>query len=249
MNRYWQVMAPCLAILFFLVLWEFVLPLWGKKVFFLSKPSAIFLSFKKNSVVLLKHAKVTFFEMAISWLLAALLSIPLGYIMYATKWMRVSMQPIFILIQCMPMFTLAPLMLLIFGWGSTAIIIPAILMIFFPLTISVYQGLLAMPEIYHEYSELHQSTRLVKYLKLQFPFSLPHLMNGLKVSTAIAGVGAIAGEWAGAQEGLGIYMIECRRSMDFESLFAAIFLLVFMTLLFYSSVAFIEKDLIKRRYV
>ncbi len=249
MNRALRILAPILILIIFLAIWEWALPLWGRKFIFLSKPSLIFTAINRNITVLARHAKVTFFEMSLSWFLAALLSIPLGYMMHATKWMRIGMQPLFILVQCMPMFTLAPLMLLIFGWGSTAIIIPTVLMIFFPLTISVYQGLLAMPLIYHEYASLHQTSNFRKYIKLQFPFSLPHLMNGLKVSTAIAGIGAIAGEWAGAQEGLGIYMIECRRNMDFECLFAAIFFLVFLTLLFYSSVFLIEKILIRRRYV
>lgn len=249
MKKVQAILAPSLTIILLLAIWEFLLPVWGRSTIFLSKPSVILRAFVENFSILVNHAKVTFFEMAISWFLAAIISIPLGYFMYVTKWIKASLQPLFIVVQCLPMFTLAPLMLIIFGWHMISIIIPTVLMIFFPLTISVYQGMQSIPSTFHEYATLHQTPSLKKYFKLQLPFSLSHIMSGLKVSTAIAGVGAIAGEWAGAQQGLGIYMIECRRNMDFDCLFSAIFLLVFLTLLFYGAVTILEKVLLKKRYV
>ncbi len=244
-----RLILPFALTCFLIFIWEVAIPYWGGGKLFLPPPSKFLPRIWHYPHLFGLHTWVTASEMVIAWLFAALCSLPLGYLMFRFWSLRKTLQPLFIIVQCLPMFTLAPIMLLLFGWSKTAIIIPTVLMVFFPLALSVLQGLRSVPPSIRAFADLHQTSFIKKLIYIEFPYSLGHLMQGLKVSTAVAGVGAIAGEWAGAQQGLGIFMLESRRSMDFESVFAALFLLVFVSIIFYCLIALVERYLIKKRYV
>ena len=126
------------------------------------------------------------------------------------------------------MFALAPLMVFWFGWSYKAIVIPTALMLFFPLTMSIYHGFLSIPRDLLDYFTLHQATPWQLFSKLELPWALPHIIAGLRITVAIAGMGAVAGEWAGGQAGLGLLMLESRRGVDLEMTFAALFCLTFL---------------------
>lgn len=193
------------------------------------------------------HSSVTFREMLGGLCLAAFLAFPLGWSMMRSQACRSILQSFFILVQCLPMFTLAPLMITWFGWSYTAIVIPTTLMVVFPLTINIYKGLMATPKDYLDFFRVHQGTEGQIFLKVRVPYALPHIFSGLRISAAIAGVGAVAGEWAGAQEGLGVYIQECRRNFDLEGVFGALFCLAFMSLSFYGLITLLERRLVKAR--
>lgn len=193
------------------------------------------------------HAHITLNEMLSGFLLAFLVAFPLAWMMDLFKSARAVLQPIFIIIQCIPMFTLAPIMIIWFGWTSAAIIVPTALMIFFPLTINIYQGLRSTPQDLIDYFKVNQATPWQIFFKLKLPWSLPHIFAGIRLSSAIAGIAAVAGEWAGAQQGLGILMVESRRDTDLETNFGALFCLTVMSCSLYLIAIFFEHLASKRR--
>lgn len=187
------------------------------------------------------HTLATVKELFGGFLLATLWAFPLAYLMLRFKHARALLQPIFLVIQCLPMFALAPIMVLWFGWGYTAVLIPTALMIFFPFTLNIYQGLRSTPPSLIDFFRINGATRMQTLWKLQIPWALPHIFSGLRISSAIAGIGAVAGEWAGAQKGLGVLMLESRRCFDLEVTFAALFSLTLLTIFLYSVVLILEK--------
>ncbi|MFN0065027.1 MAG: ABC transporter substrate-binding protein [Chlamydiales bacterium] len=179
--------------------------------------------------------------MLFGFLIALALAFPLAWVMLHFKTSRSLLQPLFIVIQCIPMFTLAPIMVIWFGWSYIAIIIPTALMIFFPLTLNIYQGLRATPLSYLEYFHLNHATTLQIFFKLRLPWAMPHIFAGVRISAAIAGIGAVAGEWAGAQQGLGVLMLESRRNTDLEITFGALLCLTLLSSSLYSVILLLEK--------
>src|SRR5262249_10309878 len=147
-------------------------------------------------------------------------SFPLAFAMVRYRSASSFLQPFFLIIQCLPMFTLAPLLVIAMGWGYATIVLPTALMILFPLTLSIYQGLKATPQEFLEFFATSGATSFQTFFKLRLPFALTHIFAGLRIGSSIAGIGAIAGEWAGAQEGLGILMLESRRNTDLEMTFS-----------------------------
>lgn len=233
-----------LVILFFCT-WEAVARYDQDMIFVLPPPSQVLLRLIHFPLPFLFHTLITLREMAAGFVIALIAAFPLGWLIAHRELPRLTLQPLFVVIQCIPMFTLAPLMILWFDWSSTAIIIPTALMIFFPLTLNIYQGLRSTPDNLREFFRVNHASAWMTFLKLEIPWALPHLFAGLRISAAIAGIGAIAGEWAGAQYGLGVFMQESRRNVDLEGAFGGLFCLALISLLFYGSILLIEY-LVKR---
>lgn len=239
---------PFLSLLALLAVWEAVSRFNEHLVFVLPAPSLILLRLWEYAPRFRIHTWVTFKEMLAGIAFAFVVSVPLAWLMASWRNLRLILQPLFILTQCVPMFALAPLMVLWFGWTMTAIVVPTALMIFFPLTMSLYRGLLATPQPLIDYFKVNQATTLQIFYKLQVPYAMPYLFSGLRVAAGVAGIGAIAGEWAGAQQGLGVLMLESRRGADLEVTFGALLCLTLLTLFTYGALLLMEHFVLVRRF-
>ncbi|MEC7838434.1 MAG: ABC transporter substrate-binding protein [Chlamydiota bacterium] len=239
-----------LTFLFFLcvfILWEILAKNSTSVAFILPQPSAILATLWSGRERFLYHSYITFKEMAGGIVIALSLAFPLGWVMYFSRSARVIMQPVFLVIQCIPMFTLAPIMVIWLGWSYFTIVIPTALMIFFPLTMNIFEGLKSTPVEMIDYFRSNKATAWQLFTKLQLPWAFPYICSGLRISAAIAGIGAVAGEWAGGQDGLGILMLESRRSLDLETCFAALFSLTILSLGVYFFTVVFEKITDKQR--
>lgn len=175
------------------------------------------------------------------------LALPLAWFMSKSRWLRTSMQSFLLLFQSMPMFALAPLMVLCFGWSHAAVIVPTFLMLLFPLLINSLKGFASVPEEYVWLFRVHGARYWQIFLRLHVPYALPHIFAGLRVAVSICGAGAIAGEWAGAQRGLGVFLQECRRDVDIAGIGLGLCILLGITVGLYLWISVVEKLLTKGR--
>ena len=192
LNNSWTVPLAILALFFFS--WEIGCSLFQHLIFVLPKPSNVILTLIESPQRYIFHSFVTGKEMLGGIAIAFITAFPLAWLMSKYPIARRTFQPLFIIIQCMPMFTLAPIMVICFGWSYTAIVIPTALMIFFPLTLSIYKGLCSTPQAYLDLFKVNQATEWQTFFKLRLPWALPHIFAGLRISGGIAGIGAVAGE-------------------------------------------------------
>ncbi|AAP98979.1 ABC transporter [Chlamydia pneumoniae TW-183] len=224
-----------------LFLWEMTSRHRPTFSFFCPPPSSIASSTLQSLPLLLTSAWHTLKAILGGFFLAITLSIVLATIMLSYKSAKDLLQPLFILLQCTPMFALAPLIVLWFGWGIGAVIVPTALTIFFPLTLTIYQGILSTPEELIEQFVLCGATKFQLLIKLRIPHALPHIFSGLKIAIGSAGFAAIAGEWVASQSGLGILMLESRRNYEMELAFAGLATLSILTLSLFQITLLIEK--------
>jgi len=239
-----------LTSLFFLAVvsfWEFLSLNSNSVAFVLPRPSVIAGTLWQGRDRFLFHSFVTLKEMVGGIVIALSIAFPLAWMMYLCRSARYILQPIFLVIQCIPMFTLAPIMVIWLGWSYFTIVIPTALMIFFPLTMNIFEGLKSTPKDMIDYFKVNNATYWQIFTKLQLPWAFPHICSGLRISAAIAGIGAVAGEWAGGQNGLGMLMLESRRSLDLETCFAALFSLTCLSLSIYALTVLFEKLTEKKR--
>jgi ABC-type nitrate/sulfonate/bicarbonate transport system permease component len=242
----WRQLTVCVAALLVLLFgWEGYCLAHPEQALIIPSPFKVFHRVIFHSSSFLVPMWVTLKEMLGGLLLAVVFAFPLGWLMSKKVWTRPLIQSFFVFFQCLPMFTLAPLMILWFGWSYVSILIPTALMIVFPLTLTFYRGLCATPQESVDFFKAHDATESQIFFKLKIPYALPHIFSGLRVSCAMAGIGAIAGEWAGAQEGLGVYIQECRRSFDMEALFGALGCLVLLSFAFYGLIHLVERVSLK----
>lgn len=190
--------------------------------------------------IALPHIKATVIEMVLSLGFALLLSFILALGMLFMPWFKTLISPCFVVLQNLPMFVLAPFLLSLCGWGLVAIIIPTTLMLAFPLTLSLLRGLEATPIQYINYYRLHGASAIKTLVCIRLPFALPHFFSGLKIACASSASGAIAGEWAGAQKGLGVLLQILRRQFDTEGVFLCLLLILALSLIFYMLASCLE---------
>ncbi|WP_213357521.1 ABC transporter substrate-binding protein [Chlamydiifrater phoenicopteri] len=203
-------------------------------------PSSIALRCIRSREILLKESLVTLKEIIGGFLLAGGLSFVLALVMLSYKSSKTFLQPLFVLLQCIPMFTLSPIIVLWFGWGMSAVLIPTVLTIFFPLTLTLYQGFSSAPIELLEFFKLQNATKIQTFRRLLLPYSVPNIFSGLKVAIGSAGFGAIAGEWVAGNSGLGILILESRRNYETDLTFAGLLALSTLTISLYNLVVYFE---------
>ncbi len=241
------VFSSVISALVFFLAWEISAAYYFQLEIF-PRPSEIICRVIAMKSLYAYHTWITAQEMFFGLLLAFLSAFSLACLMLSSELLNKTLQAIFVALQCLPMFTLAPMMILIFGWSKIAIILPTALMIFFPLTMSIYRGVSATPLALVEFFKIHQASSWKIFFSLRLPWAIPYIFSGLRVSAAIAGVGAVGGEWAGAQEGIGVLIQESRRNADFLASFGALFCLASLSLSFYLLTVLTER-LIFKRYI
>ncbi|EPP38087.1 hypothetical protein BOKEGFJH_00509 [Chlamydia avium] len=230
-----------LSITLLLFIWEAIAKNSSSFSFLCPPPSKIFVNFSHSLPIIWSSSWYTLQGILGGFFLAFFLSLILAMIMLTYKPAKDFLHPIFIFVQCTPMFTLAPLIVLWFEWGISAVIIPTALTVFFPLTIAIYQGISSPPKELLELFILNQATKKQIFIKLLLPHALPHIFSGLKIAVGSAGFAAIAGEWVASQSGLGILILESRRNYDMEMMFSGLFALTIVTFTLFQLVVLSEK--------
>jgi putative hydroxymethylpyrimidine transport system permease protein len=140
-----------------------------------------------------------------------------------------------------PVFALAPLLVVWLGYGLASKVLMAGVIIFFPITVSLLEGFKSCDRNYRILFQLMGASKLQALRKLYWPWALPYFFAGLKVGVSVATIGAVIGEWVGAQQGLGYLMIQANARLKVDLVFAAILWLSLMGVGLWVLVGIIEK--------
>jgi putative hydroxymethylpyrimidine transport system permease protein len=162
-------------------------------------------------------------------LLGALAALAISFSPMLRRWLM----PILVISQSIPVFALAPLLVLWFGFGMDSKIIMAVLIIFFPVTANFADGLRRTEQAWLDLAATMNASPLATLRHIRIPAALPALASGLRVATAIAPIGAIIGEWVGASSGLGYVMINANARIQTDVMFAALLILAFIAIALY----------------
>lgn len=135
------------------------------------------------------------------------------------------LMPLVVVTQTLPVFAIAPLLVIWFGFGIGSKIVMAALIIFFPVASAFYDGLKSTSSTWLDLAQSWKMSRFQTLLYFRIPAALPSLMTGLKVAATIAPIGAVVGEWAGAAGGLGFVMLQANARTQTDVVFASLVLL------------------------
>ena len=215
-----------------LLIWEFAARGTDAELF-ISFPSKIVAFLVKNISFLLQSTAVTLVESLIGLIIATLFSFALMDIVL----------PLSVTSQVIPLITLAPLFALIFDIGLTAKIMMAALLCFFPIFINFANGVNLIPKSITELMQIYNISTTQKIIKFYFPLSLPSIMQGLKVSSTLAVIGAIMAEFCGAKIGLGKNLYLATKRLNPELIMSSIVLSAVLGGLLYVLVVLIENKL------
>jgi putative hydroxymethylpyrimidine transport system permease protein len=165
--------------------------------------------------------------------------------MFANPGLERGLTPFLVASQAVPVFALAPLLVVWLGYGIASKVFIAWVIIFFPITVTLLSGLKGCDPEFRVLFRLMGASFFQKLYLLYWPWALPEFFSGLRVGVTVATIGAIIGEWVGAQRGLGYLMIQSNARLQTELVFAAILWLTAMGLGLWILVGYIEKKIVR----
>jgi len=232
--------AVVIALIALLLVWETAADLAGIPSFVLPTPSDIGASILKNWGALLTHAWVTLLETLAGFGLSVMIGIPLAvFIVYSRIFSRV-VYPMLVASQAVPKVALAPILLVILGYGVGPKIIVAFLIAFFPVVVNTVTGLASVDRDTLNLMHSMGASKVDVFRKVRFPHAVPSMIAGFKVAIAFAVVGAVVGEFAGSRSGLGYYMLLATGNFDTPLVFACVILLTVMGVVLFYTVGLLE---------
>ena len=174
---------------------------------------------------LLDHAWVTFAEILLGLALGLMLGAASALAIASFRPMRRWLLPVLVVSQAIPVFALAPILVVWLGYGMASKVVMATLIIYFPVTSAFFDGLRRTEPGWLDLARTMGGTRARVLWHLRVPAALPALGSGLRVATAVAPIGAVVGEWVGSSAGLGYLMLQANARMQVDVMFAALFVL------------------------
>jgi len=230
-----------------LAVWETACRGWNVPDFILPTPSRILTVAVFKAAVLLPHAGTTAMEVLAGILLSLAVAVPLAIVMFAHPAVENALAPFLVASQAVPVFAIAPLLVVWLGYGMTSKVLMAAVIIFFPITVNLLEGFKSCDPEFRNLFQLMGAGFWKRLRLLYWPWALPHFFAGLKVGVSVATIGAVIGEWVGAQQGLGYLMIQANARLNVDLVFAAILWLSAMGLSLWILVGYLERKVITWR--
>ena len=179
--------------------------------------------------------------------ISIVLGLFLAVIMDMSETVEKAIYPLVIASQTIPTTALAPLFVLWFGYGIWSKVLVTVLMTFFPITITVFDGFKSVKTEMTELMQTFGADKKQIFLKLKLPAVLPYFFSAIKMAIPISIIGAAIGEWLGAQSGLGYFSRRMMTQLDGAGVFAPILLLSIAAMVLVAIVGVFEKKLIRWR--
>ena len=199
--------------------------------FILPSPLRVAQAALDNRVLIAENALVTATEVILGLITGTVLGAFTAVQLANSDRLHRLVMPLLIFTQAVPVFALAPILTLWFGYGIASKVVMAVLIIYFPVTSAFYDGLTQVPADILDMAKTMGGTKRQIMRRIKIPHALPSLGTGLKLAAVYAPIGAVIGEWVGASKGLGYLMLLANGRAKTDLMFASLFTLVVMTLL------------------
>ncbi|KEI70128.1 ABC transporter permease [Endozoicomonas elysicola] len=235
---------PFVVLLGLLVLWHTLVIAFDMPGYILPGPVDVAKSMAENASLLWEHTLVTLSEMLLGLLLGVLLGIVLALVLVYFAALRPWLLPPLLITQAIPVFALAPILMLWFGYGLTSKVVMTILVIFFPVVTCCYDGLRHTHQGWLDMAQTMGGNRFAILRNIRWPAALPALASGLRVAVVVAPIGAVVGEWVGSSAGLGYLMLQANARLWVDQMFAALTVLAFCSVSLYYTT-----DRLLRRFI
>ena len=234
-------MAAAVIVLAGLAAWEALVRLGGVDELLLPAPTQVAEALWTDRSLLADDLAVTTGEVLLGLASAIAAGAALGVAMHVSAPARRALRPLVIGSQAVPVPVIAPLVVLVFGFGLAPKVLLVALVCFFPVAINLYDGLRDTDPDARKLLRSLDATRWQTLRMLEAPSALPAAFTGMKVAAAVAVIGAVFAEWSGASEGLGHALLTANGQLATARAFAATLLLFLLAICLYGAFALLER--------
>jgi len=236
-----------ISLLLPLLIWQGVALWGGQPAFLLPSPWQVVLRFGDvlANGSLLYHTGFTLLEVLLGLALGSGLATVTGYALARSPLLERLLSPYLVASQAVPVVAIAPLLVIWFGPGLFSKVLVCALIVFFPVLVNTVVGVRAVPQNLRDLMHTLRASPFQVLRQLEIPAALPVLLGGLRIGATLSVIGAVVGEFVGADRGLGFLVNVGRGRYDTALVFVAILTLVALALLLYGGVVLVEKRLLR----
>jgi putative hydroxymethylpyrimidine transport system permease protein len=219
-----------------LALWQAVVWLAATPPYILPGPNLALLALIEHRILIIEHAAITLLEIVLGMIIGTACGAASALALARFGTARAWLLPVLVVSQALPVFALAPLLVLWLGYGLGSKVAMAVLIIYFPVTATFYDGLRRTDTDWLNLATTMGASPLAILFRIRLPAALPALASGMRVAASVAPIGAIVGEWVGSSAGLGYLMLHANGRMQIDLVFAALLVLAVIAVALYSTV-------------
>ena len=241
--RFWRTYGlAILFVLMILVIWELWIRIFDVPKYLLASPTGIVAAFQKDwSRYLLPNLWPTLSEVLIGFGISVVAGVGLAIVLHLFAPLRRAVYPILIGSQTIPIVVLAPVLVILLGYGLLPKVVIVALICFFPIVVNGLDGLRLVDDDFIRMMRTLDASRWAIFRKVEFPGALPSIFSGMRVAATFAAIGAVFGEWAGSSVGLGYLIQASTPNLQTARIFAAIVLLTLIAMALFGLVSLLER--------
>jgi putative hydroxymethylpyrimidine transport system permease protein len=246
LKRFWHLYGlAALFTLAMLVLWEAIIRGFDVPKYLFPAPSQVALSLRDDwSAYLAPATWVTLNEVVVGFAIAVVAGVGLAIVLHMFGPLRRAVYPLLIGSQTIPIVVLAPILVILFGYGLLPKLVIVALICFFPIVVNGLDGLRAVDDDFIHMMRTLDASRWAIFKRIEFPGALPAIFSGMRVAATFAAIGAVFGEWSGASAGLGYVILQATPNLQTARIFAAIVILTLIALGLFALVSLLERILV-----
>lgn len=239
-------LAPVFAGVALLAIWQFTVQASGISAFLVPGPAAVMQSFiaAMANGMIPGYALATLEESLLGFLIGAVIALPLGYAVARSGALAAALEPYLAASQAMPAVALAPLLVLLLGYGLTPVAALCALIVFFPAAVNTTLGFRTLDRDVLEAARLDGAGRWALLRYVETPLALPSILTGLRASITLSVTGAVVGEFVLGDQGLGGLLTIARGNFDASLVFATLIALALLAMTLYGLARLIERLII-----
>lgn len=235
-----RILPPLALLAVILAAWEAAVRAFGIPFYILPAPTRIAGELVTDHALLFAEAAVTLGEVLLGFAIAFVVGVVLALLIFSSRTVERAVYPLVIASQTVPVFAIAPLLVVWFGYGMLSKVVMAALIVFFPIVVNTVDGLRAAdPDMVNLLKILGaRPGQIVR--RVRVPAALPFVFSGTRIAIATSVIGAVIGEWVGSTRGLGYLMIHANAQLHIDLVFAVIVYLSVMATALFWTVSLVE---------
>lgn len=246
-------LPPVILVTVLIGLWQlaassgFMADALGLESFLVPSPAEIADALWIDRDLLAENAWVTFYEIVAGFAVALLTGLLAAFALHRSRLLRSAGYPVVVASQTIPVIVLAPILVVWFGYGIGPKLFIIALICFFPITVNTLDGLRSADPLSIRMMRTIYTTKWQIFRRVEAPTAAPYVFSGAKIAIAVAVIGAVFGEWAGSERGLGHLMLQDNAQLLTARLFASVVILSVIAIALFGLISLLERRLIRWR--